>query len=116
MQIKINKLIFTGTHGATEKEKHTPQRFEINIVITPWGDDVKGILLEETVDYRQSKKIAEKVIGGEFCELIETLAEKIASEIILDKKIREVEVAVRKLDIWDNGAPEVVVKSCFKPR
>ena len=110
MQIKINKLIFTGTHGATEKEKHTPQRFEINIVITPWGDDVKGILLEETVDYRRSKKIVQKVIEGEFCELIETLAHKMALEIIEDKKIREVEVAVRKLDIWDNGAPEVVVK------
>ena len=109
MIITLHDLIYSGTHGATEKERLNPQPFKITIKLTPWkaavGDDIA-----DAADYRLPKKIAQAVIEGPHKELIETLAGRVAERIIAeDASIRTAEVTVQKTKIWENGAPSVTV-------
>jgi len=41
--------------------------------------------------------------------LIETIAERIALQILTDVRIHSVRVSVRKIDIWENGVPGVEI-------
>lgn len=109
MTIRINNLSFRGTHGATEKERLAPQPFRVHIALTTWRTEVIREDLEETVDYREPKRIVREVIEGPHCELIETLADTIATRILEDKRLRSVEVTIEKPMIWENGVPSVAV-------
>lgn len=107
MKILIRDLIYTGVHGLTEKEKNIPQRFKVDIVIEPWRTLVKEEILEENIDYRESKKIVQEIIEGPHHDLIETIGNKIADRLIKNPNILSLTVTVSKLDIWDNGIPSV---------
>lgn len=104
----INNLIFWGFHGLTEKEKTNPQRFLVNISLKapPAGnqDDIS-----KTVDYRIVKKITESMISNERFELLESLAARIAEEILKSTSAESVTVSISKPDIWENGVPGVTI-------
>ena len=108
--ISITDLIILGTHGATKKEKANPQRFQVDIWLkcdgrqAPITDD-----LSDAIDYRIVKKAIEEVIGGPFCQLMETLADRIANLTLERTPASQVTVQVTKLDIWPSGQPAVMV-------
>ncbi len=108
--ITINKLIFSGIHGVTEKEQRTAQRFTTTLSlecdINPKSlDDT----IDNTLDYREVKKIVKNIIEGERCNLLETLAYQIAEKILLLPFIVRATISITKPDIWDNGSPSVVI-------
>ena len=108
--IAINNLVLTGTHGVTEKEKTTPQRFQINIVLQASRPQAAMTdRIEDTVDYRQVKKIAEAIIAGPHCKLLETLVDRIAEQILAVTPADCITVTIKKLEIWENGAPSVSI-------
>lgn len=109
MKIIIKNLIFAGTHGLTKKEKNTPQRFQVSVAAQLWQEFLMADNVKETSDYRNIKKIAQKIIEKDHYDLIETMGNKIAEEIIKDTKIFSVRVVLSKLDIWENGVPSVVI-------
>ncbi len=109
MTIRISNLSFRGTHGATEKERLAPQPFRVSLALTPYRANIVREDLAETVDYRIPKKIAQDVIEGPHCELIETLADTIAARILEDDRLRAVRVRVEKPAIWENGTPSVTI-------
>ena len=109
MIIRINNIILLGIYGLTEKEKINPQRFKIDVSaelpnLFGENDDIKN-----TFDYRKIKNIIHEVIKGERCNLLETLAGKIADRVIENQEISSVEVCVAKMDIWKNGFPSVMI-------
>lgn len=115
--ITLRNLIFYGTHGHTAKEKLKPQRFIVDILIE--SDFLRAAStdnLNHTVDYRAAREAARQVIEDGNYELIETIAGKIASEIIKDIKVKKVEVSVTKPDIWQKGEPAVTISRKQTPR
>ena len=99
-RIVLSNMRFEGTHGVLPEEHLAPQPFEVDIELhldlAPAGqtDD-----LAKTADYRQAFEIARDVIEGPSCQLIETLAERIAARLLAEFKpvgVTEVNVRIRK--------------------
>ncbi|HSI20823.1 MAG TPA: dihydroneopterin aldolase [Verrucomicrobiae bacterium] len=101
-------LTLSGIHGLTEKEHTQAQRFAIQVDAEcreyPLHDSITN-----TVDYRHLRDIARLVVEGERHNLLESLAEGIASGVVTTLPVDKVTVQVRKLDIWDIGTPSVTV-------
>ena len=111
--IRIDSLIFSGKHGVYKKERNVEQEFEVSVEM---NIDPKDTLkaaeterLKDTVDYQYVKEAVQQVICGSSCYLIEKLANLIAEKILVDERIRDVRVTVRKSHVWDNGIPSVSI-------
>jgi dihydroneopterin aldolase len=99
-RIALINMRFDGRHGVLERERLRPQPFEVDaelyLDLRPAGlaDD-----LSRTVDYRAVFDICREVIEGPSCQLIETLAERIAARLLVELKaaaVSEVVVRIRK--------------------
>ena len=114
MKIIIENLVFKGIHGLTEKEKISSQKFILNIELETDKIIPKNDSIEETIDYRKIRDIAENVILGPHRNLLETISMQIAERILDDKKINKVKISISKPDIWKTGTPKVEVELCNK--
>lgn len=96
-QIKITGITATATHGVLEVERQKGQRFTadvtlfLNVDAASESDD-----LGKTVDYSQVAELTHSLLHGEPVNLIETLADHIATEILALGEIDEVEVTIHK--------------------
>ncbi len=98
-RIVLHGLRGRGLHGVYPRERTEGQTFIVDAALSvdtraaAAGDD-----LSATADYGT---IAEKIVAlieGEPVNLIETLAERIASACLADPAVREVEITVHKPD------------------
>jgi dihydroneopterin aldolase len=82
-RIVLTNMVFRGRHGVGEAERSNAQPFEVDVEIhldaRPAGltDD-----LSRTVDYREVFEICRAVVEGPSRQLIETLAESIATAVL----------------------------------
>lgn len=96
-RIVVKGMEFYGRHGVLAAERELGQRFRVDVEmrldLQPAGvsDD-----LRLTVDYSLVYKLVEKVITGQPRQLLETLAEQIAGEILAGFPVQEVGVTVHK--------------------
>ena len=108
--VHIDELVFQGRHGILPKEKTDPQEFKVSLKL---GTDTSAAgasdKIGDALDYRVFKDIVQTTIEGKHQNLLETLAEVIATEILNDPRILSAEVTVKKLHIWNNGVPGVTV-------
>lgn len=79
--------------GAYEEERKKSQTIEIDIQI--WGDWAQQDLLDATYNYDHFFPVIKNLIQKPF-HLIETLAQKVAKKLLLEKKIQKVEVKIKK--------------------
>ena len=100
-RVIITNLRFDAKHGFHAHEKTTAQRFEVDVELeldlAPAGrsDD-----LDLTADYGLVAKVVAKVVGGPSVDLIETLAEGIAGELMARlPAVAGVVVRVRKPEV-----------------
>lgn len=98
-RIEIRDLRVTGTHGVLPEERERAQPFSVDIVgwidmeAAQQSDD-----LADTVDYGALAEAAAEVVGGRSYRLLEALAGRLASALlIVDPRLEAVEVTVRKL-------------------
>ena len=95
--IKISGVSALGYHGVLEFERVNGQEFvvdlELDVDLRKAGktDD-----LNHTVDYAEVAQTVISAITGEPLNLIEALAERIAKEVLRNKKVRKVAVTVHK--------------------
>ena len=103
-------------HGVNPEEKLNPQRFLFTVKVDEdlpidMKDDISG-----TVSYSAVKKIVKAVAEGESVDLIETLAVRIAKNVLLSfSRAEGVSVLVKKPDApmsgkFDYAAAEVTLK------
>jgi dihydroneopterin aldolase len=104
-RIVLAGMVFLARHGVNDWEKIEPQRFEVDVELevdvraAAAGDD-----LARTVDYRGVYETIRTVVEGQSFDLIETLAERIARDVLAaDARVDEVEVRVRKPDVELGG-------------
>lgn len=97
-KIKISGIKGEGKHGVLEQEKNTNQPFIVDIELeldlekAAEEDD-----LSETVNYDEVAKLVVEVIKGPTLNLIEALADRIATRILHSfDLIDEVKVTVHK--------------------
>ena len=92
--------IFVGIHKFEKKKK---QRVRFNLIINidqnliPNDKDLKSI-----VNYEQVIKTIEKIISRKHYPLLETLAEKIFSNLFENLRIRKILLRIEKLDVIKN--------------
>lgn len=105
-RIFLEGLIFYAYHGVHPEEKKLGQRFIVDITMTRdlraagTTDDLTQTTSYSDV-YRQARAIAE---GGPY-DLIETVAEKIATAILTaHAEVQEIRVNIRKPDVPIKGS------------
>ncbi len=107
-EIRIDELQIKAYHGVYEDEKESGQNFYVNAIL--YADTRKAGLkdeLEESTDYARVCSLIRAVMLKESYDLIETVAENIAKEVLLAfPLIKAVDIEVRK--------PEAPVPMEFK--
>jgi len=103
--IVLDGMVFQARHGVFDREKITAQRFEVDVELhldlQPAGleDD-----LARTLDYGKVYETVRAIVESTTFNLIETLAEAIAHELLADfAALEEVVVRVRKPEIKLGG-------------
>ncbi|MFF0143767.1 dihydroneopterin aldolase [Amycolatopsis sulphurea] len=96
-RITLTGLRVFGRHGVFEHEKRDGQEFVVDV--TAWldlGPAAASDDLTETLHYGELAELAAGVVAGKPYDLIESVAGKIADEVLADHRLRAVEVTVHK--------------------
>lgn len=109
--IFIENLTYTGVHGVYKREHHISQRFTISLRMeVDTTTSGKSDSLDDTVDYKKIQEEIKHIIEGEHHDLLESLAEEIASMVLVHKKVTACEVTIKKPDAFEIGTPGVTIK------
>ena len=95
--IRLHNMTFYGYHGVSAAEKETGRRYEVDCELhldlsVPGNSD----RLADTVNYSEVFRIVESVFNGKRHSLIESIATEIANHLLMDHRISQVMVRVRK--------------------
>ncbi|MGQ0576452.1 MAG: dihydroneopterin aldolase [Pseudonocardia sp.] len=86
-----------GRHGVIAHERVQGQVFVVDVVA--WVDLRAAAAsddLADTLDYGALAGRVAAIVGGEPCDLIETVAGRIADDVLVDARVQAVEVTVHK--------------------
>ena len=105
-RIVLAGMVFLARHGVNDWEKLEEQRFEVDVELAvDTRPAAAGDELARTVDYRGVYEVARRVVEETTLELIESIADRIAGEVLATTEgVAEVVVRVRKPDV-DLGGP-----------
>lgn len=96
-RVLIEGLTFFGYHGVRPEEQRLGQKFRVDVELTL---DLAGAAasdrVAETVNYEEICREVLDVGKGPRCNLVETLAERIAAALLKRFPVQEVLVRVRK--------------------
>ncbi|WP_300266843.1 dihydroneopterin aldolase [Microbacterium sp.] len=96
-EIRLTGLTVFGRHGVFDHERENGQEFvidlrlQLELAAAAASDDVT-----DTVHYGELAEKVTAVVGGEAVDLIETLAERIATVVLEDERVQRVGVTVHK--------------------
>jgi dihydroneopterin aldolase len=112
-RIHIEQLEISARVGVSESERANPQRLVLNITIWPSQDfrDLKDNI-ERAVDYAAICEEAKAICAAQPTRLIETLAERVASQSLQKFAIRKITVELRKFVLKDAAYAAVTVTRC----
>ncbi|MGM0652997.1 MAG: dihydroneopterin aldolase [Bacillota bacterium] len=95
-RVIIENIVCYGYHGALPEEQTLGQEFlvslELGVDLSSHSED----RIECVVDYRSAVSITEEIMYGPPCQLLETLASRIADKLLGISGIIEATVEVRK--------------------
>ncbi|RNC28706.1 MAG: Dihydroneopterin aldolase [Candidatus Dichloromethanomonas elyunquensis] len=94
--IRLRGMEFYAYHGVLDQEKELGQRFlvDLDIYSGQWAYETDS--LKDTVDYSKVFKVIEQCVTQERYDLLESLAERIASQVLVDPHCSKVRVVVHK--------------------
>ena len=96
-KVSLENIRLYGYHGASENERELGQRFEVDVEITAdLSDAVRSDDMKRTVNYESVYRLIEREVVGEKYHLLETMADKIARDVLSQFGAEEVLVRVRK--------------------
>jgi len=101
-------MVFYGYHGTSPAEKELGQRFIVDLEVRKdLGPAGRSDALEQTVNYAELYRLAKHIVEGESCNLIETVAERIAAAVLAAYPVEAVRVKVRKPEAPIKGSTAV---------
>ncbi|MGB5947015.1 dihydroneopterin aldolase [Paenisporosarcina sp.] len=81
--IHVNDMEFWGNHGVFAEETKLGQRFRVTLSLAVELQEAgQTDNLDKTVNYAEAFFICQKIVEGEPVQLVETVAERIATEIL----------------------------------
>ena len=104
-KILLKGLAFYGHHGVSPHEKALGQRFIVDVTMecdaraAGLSDD-----LADAVDYVPAYEIVKAVMEGESKDLIESIAEDIAGQILETLNVSAVRVTIKKPEVAIRGS------------
>lgn len=116
--IRIKKATFYGYHGVMSEEQSVGGKFEADIdIYTDFTNAAKKDSLHETIDYHKVYKFMYHLALEQKHYLIETLATKIADELLIKfPSINKIGVRVRKNNPPLGGVVDCVEVEVIKER
>ena len=96
-RIELRGLRVRGNHGVFDHERRDGQDFLVDV--TAWIDLAPAAAsddLADTLDYGAMARSAAAIVGGEPCDLIETVAARVADALMADARLHAVEVTIHK--------------------
>jgi 7,8-dihydroneopterin aldolase/epimerase/oxygenase len=96
-RITLTGLRVHGHHGVFDHERRDGQEFVVDVVA--WLDLARAATtddLADTLHYGELAQRAAAIVGGEPCDLIETVAGRVADDVLADERVEQVEVTVHK--------------------
>lgn len=116
--IRIKKAVFYGYHGVLSEEQTVGGKFEADVdLYTDFSKAAVNDNLSETIDYHKVYKFIYKLALEDKHYLIESLATKIADELLLNfKELQKVSVRVRKNNPPLGGVVDCVEVEVTKER
>ena len=97
-RILLEGMSFQGRHGVRPAERELPQEFKVDVEVDcDLSEPGKSDRIEDTVDYRQVRAIAKAVIEGDSQKLLETLAARIADQVLKMQRVAGVSVRISKV-------------------
>ena len=101
----IRDLVLTTLVGVHGHEKNGQQRVCINLDMdVPEPEEPIQDKLSEVVCYEEIVLEIRTIVNAGHINLVETLAERIASKILSDERISAVRVRIEKLDVFPDAA------------
>ena len=95
--ITLSGLRVHGRHGVFDHEREAGQDFIVDVALdVPIAEAAATDDLERTVDYGALADTLADIVSGEPCNLIETLAERLAAACPEDERVRRATVTVHK--------------------
>jgi dihydroneopterin aldolase len=108
--IHIEQLEIFARVGVPEKERATPQRLTVSITLWPKQDSRHlGDQIGRTVDYSAVAEEAKDFARDQSVNLIETLADRLATHLLGSFPIQEIRVELRKFILQDARYVSVTV-------
>jgi dihydroneopterin aldolase len=96
--IELHGLRVMGICGALPEEQVRAQPLEIDLeIVADLATAGASDELDDTIDYGALVEAAERVTTSGHFTLLERLATRIAEEVLIDQRVEEVTVSVRKL-------------------
>lgn len=96
-RITLTGLRVYGRHGVFEHEKRDGQDFVVDVTV--WIDLDRAAETDDVADTLHYGELAERVaviVGGEPCDLIETVGARVADQIMTDDRLHATEVTIHK--------------------
>lgn len=104
-KVSLENIRLYGYHGASDNERELGQRFEVDVEITAdLSAAVASDAMSKTVNYEKVYRLVEAEVVSEKYHLLETMADKIARDVLEQFKALEVLVRVRKPSVPIAGA------------
>lgn len=116
--IRIKKATFYGYHGVRTEEQSVGGKFEADVdIYTDFSEAAKKDSLNQTIDYHKVYKFLYKLALEQKYYLIESLAMKIADELMINfHSINKIAVRVRKNNPPLGGVVDCVEVEVIKER
>jgi len=116
-KIRLNNIIFYAHHGFYKAERELGQKFEIDIEIgCDLKESAKSDDLTKTIDYSKIYTIAQETFSNYKFKLLETVAEKMAGEMIKINGVKDVKIKVRKPHVPMNGLLDFVEIEIYRSK
>ena len=116
-RLAVTGIEAVGHHGVFDFERRDGQVFKVDLVL---GLDTRPAArsddLQDTVDYGTLVATVKKAVESDPVDLIETLAERIATVCLADRRVQWSEVTVHKPDAPIEATFSDVALTIFRSR
>ena len=113
----VRDLVLMCSIGVYDFEHENKQRVRINLDLAVFEGDISAVAdnIENVVCYEQITKAVRTVCQSGHINLVETMAEDIASVCLENIQVRSVRVRVEKLDVFEDASSVGVEIERFNP-
>ncbi len=95
--IRLHNMTFYGYHGISAAERQTGRRFEVDVeLVVNMEKPARSDKLRDTVNYTEVYRTVEELVAQNSFALLETIAVRLANQILTKFRPEEVTVRVRK--------------------